>query len=247
MYQRMNTPEYQKILLLPLTVVILAIQYLLTLIISVITILFSYILPDVILSFLLKCWGHSIFLAMGKRIYIQGKENIAKGEKYLLVCNHGSLYDIPAIMAVFPKVAWLGREYLTRIPIFGLALKRTHYVAIPRNPGRNIRAILQKSIAHGQSKMIAMFPEGTRTTTGNLSEFKRGFVHIYNNTNLTILPVTLNGLFCLRPKTRFVINPFCKIIIIIHKPIDRKELIGLTTNEIINRVKNTMASQYKFE
>ncbi len=239
----MNLP--QKVIAVFLTPVILLIQYILTFVMSSLTLIGSYFLPQKFIDTTLKLWGRSIFIVMGKRIQIAGMDHLDKDKKYLLLVNHASVYDIPAIMTTFPSVAWLGREHLTKIPVFGHALKRSHYVAIPRNPGKNIRNILNDAICNAQSKIVAMFPEGTRTTSGDLGTFKRGFIHILNNSDLDVLPVTLNGMFCLRPKIRFLINPFCSVNMVIHKPVSRNELVHRPYKEVLEEIKETIASQYK--
>ena len=60
--------------------------------------------------------------------------------------------------------------------------------------------------------------------------------------NLDILPVTLNGLYELKPKTRFYIDFGVNLQVIIHKPIPVSELLVKEDNEIISIVKSQMKS-----
>jgi 1-acyl-sn-glycerol-3-phosphate acyltransferase len=75
-------------------------------------------------------WARGLFWLMGTHIHVYGREKIVRGKKYIMLINHASIYDIPAIIAVFPRVSWLGRSYLTRIPVFGYFLRRTDYIPI---------------------------------------------------------------------------------------------------------------------
>ncbi|HPG39076.1 MAG TPA: 1-acyl-sn-glycerol-3-phosphate acyltransferase [bacterium] len=190
-------------------------------------------------------WGHVLFFLMGKRLYIYGRENCTRDSNYLVLVNHASLYDIPAVMAVFPQVSWLGREYLTRIPIFGQVLKITHYIPVSRDLSRGVKKIISSSINAGEKKSIAIFPESTRTLDGNIQQFKRGFIHIQKGTKLDILPVTLNGMYRLRPKPRFYINPFTRLEVIIHQPIKNEEIEDKTVPEILEKTKLIIESAYK--
>ena len=66
----------------------------------------------------MQFWAKSAFLIIGKKLHIEGKENIKKTGKYILIANHSSLFDIMAIISFFPGVSWFGHERLLKIPIF---------------------------------------------------------------------------------------------------------------------------------
>lgn len=222
------------------TIFFYALMYAFTAVCVPLGILASYIAPRSLFSAGVQFWAHTIFALMGKRLHVQGREWIPASKGYLIVTNHASLFDIPAIMAIFPEIAWLGREYLIRIPLFGHMLRRMNYIVVDDDPAKSVRKILQQAIAGAQSFTIALFPEGTRTMDGQLSEFKRGFIHIMRAAELDVLPVTLNGMFELKPKTRFSIDPFVRLRIVINKPLAYSELQNLPNEEILNRVKSIL-------
>ena len=223
-----------------LTVFFYGLMYAFTVLCLPLGILASYIAPRPLFSALVQFWARSIFTLMGKRLHVEGRERIPASRGFLIVTNHTSLFDIPAITAIFPEIAWLGREYLIRIPLFGHLLRRMHYIVVDDDPAKSVRKILRQAIAGTQRYTIALFPEGTRTLDGQLQEFKRGFVHIMRAAELDVLPVTLNGLFELKPKTRFTINPFVRLRVVINKPLTFSELQNLPNEEIVNRVKSIL-------
>jgi 1-acyl-sn-glycerol-3-phosphate acyltransferase len=190
-------------------------------------------------------WARGLFWLMGTHIHVYGREKIVRGKKYIMLINHASIYDIPAIIAVFPRVSWLGRSYLTRIPVFGYFLRRTDYIPIDPGDREKSRIAINNSIAKAESLTIALFPEGTRTITGELGPFKKGFIHIMKATNLDILPVTLNGMFRLKPKTRFIIDPRVRLEAIVSDPITSAELINMSDQEILDRVKTAITANYR--
>lgn len=190
-------------------------------------------------------WARGLFWLMGTHIHVYGREKIERGKKYIMLINHASIYDIPAIIAVFPRVSWLGRSYLVHIPVFGYFLKNTDYIPIDPGDREKSRESIQRSIAKADSITIALFPEGTRTLSGELGPFKKGFIHILKATNLDILPVTLNGMFRLKPKIRFIIDPRVRLEAIVSDPISSAELINLSDTEIIERVKAAIANKYR--
>jgi len=197
--------------------------------------------PVLILS---KLWAKSVFLLMGKIIHVSGKENINKGEKYILIANHASLFDIVAIMSFYPEVSWFGHERLLRVPVLGKFLKMTDYVPFREPTVTNTRHMLEQLIEKANNRSVALFPEGTRTTSGKINPFYRGFIYLFRSREIGILPVTLNGFYNFKPKTRFYINFGSKLEIVIHKPIPREELINRSDSEITTTVKAVIESAY---
>jgi 1-acyl-sn-glycerol-3-phosphate acyltransferase len=193
-------------------------------------------------DFLSIYWAKSVFLALGKKTRIQGKENLAKGGNYIIIANHTSLFDIVAIMSFYPGVTWFGREYLLKIPLLGFYLRNTGYIPMKTANFRNTKKMLEQLVQKSNGRALAIFPEGTRTMNGKINRFHRGFVHVAKASKLDILPVTLNGFYSLKPKNRFYIDFSSKISVVIHKPVKNEELIMKSDDEIINIVKEVIES-----
>lgn len=192
----------------------------------------------------MRFWARTIFLMLGKRLRVTGIENIEPGKNYILLANHASLFDIMAILAFYPGVSWFGREHLLKVPLFGRVLKLTHFVPMRSGDVRNTKEMLSHLVEKSGCQTIAIFPEGTRTTDGNINRFRKGFVHILKATEMSVLPVTLNGFFLLKPKNRFTINFESKIEVVIHKPIGFEELAEKDDHAILDRVKVVIESAY---
>lgn len=186
--------------------------------------------------FLMGFWARSIFPLMGKRVHIQGRENIIKGKRYILLANHASMFDITAIMAVYPQVSWFGHERLLRIPLFKQMLLMTDYIPMRINNIKNTRIMLNSLEEKARDRSVAIFPEGTRTLDGKLNSFYRGFIHLLRATENDILPVTLNGFYKLKPKNRFSIHFDSRLEMHIHPSMEGKELALLSDREIMDRV-----------
>jgi 1-acyl-sn-glycerol-3-phosphate acyltransferase len=191
-----------------------------------------------------QIWAKSVFLLMGKSFEVQGIEKIKKNERYILVANHASLFDIVAIVSFYPGISWFGHERLLKIPVFGKILRMMDYIPFKEPNYRNTRKMIDQLIDKSQSNTVAMFPEGTRTLNGKINTFYRGFIYIYRTRDLEILPVTLNGFFDLKPKNRNYINFGSKLSVVIHEPIKKEALADKTDNEIITTVKGIIESAY---
>jgi 1-acyl-sn-glycerol-3-phosphate acyltransferase len=193
---------------------------------------------------IMRIWARGIFLMLGKRLRIKGIEHIEKGKNYILLANHASLFDIMAILSFYPGVSWFGREHLLRVPLFGRVLKLTHYVPMKAGDARNTKEMISHLVEKSGAQTIAIFPEGTRTTDGQINRFHKGFVHILKATGLSVLPVTLNGFFLLKPKNRFTINFESKVEVVIHKPIEYEEFSEADDRAILEKVKVVIESAY---
>lgn len=187
-------------------------------------------------------YAKSVFPLMGKKIHIEGKRHIQKGERYILLANHASLFDIIAILAFYPNVSWFGHERLLRIPLFKQMLLMTDYIPMRVNNIKNTRIMLETLEQKAQHRTVAIFPEGTRTLDGKLNSFYRGFIHLLRATENDILPVTLNGFYKLKPKNRFSIHFGSRLSVIIHPPMLGKQMALKSDLEIMNQVTEALES-----
>lgn len=227
-----------------LTVIVFGILYVYTAIGVFLVIILSWLNARRPVCFLSKIWARSVFFIMGKKLHITGYENIKKDEKYILLANHASLFDIVAITSFYSEVSWFGHERLLKVPVFGRFLRLTNYVPFREPTITNTRHMLEQLLEKANNQSVAIFPEGTRTTNGKINPFYRGFIYLFRTRDIDILPVTLNGFYDLKPKNRFYINFGSRLEVIIHKAIPRRDLINSTDNEIIDAVKSVIQSAY---
>jgi 1-acyl-sn-glycerol-3-phosphate acyltransferase len=92
---------------------------------------------------------------MGKRLRLEGKENIDKNIKCILMANHASLFDIIAIETFYPEVSWFGHERLLKVPIFSRFLKLTDYIPFKEPTIRNTRHMLEQLVEKGSGGVDA--------------------------------------------------------------------------------------------
>ncbi len=225
-----------------LTIPAFGILYLFTTVIVITLIPFLFFKMKKTVQFIMCFWARTVFSLIGKKLHVEGVENIKKDEKYILIANHSSLFDIVAIISFFPGLSWFGHERLTRIPVFRKVLELTDYIPLKKTSFKNTKEMINQLIEKSKGHTIAIFPEGTRTLNGKINDFYRGFVILLRNAELDVLPVTLTGFYGLKPKNRFYIGFNSKLHAIIHKPVPREELICRNDSEIIDTVKNRIES-----
>ena len=125
-----------------------------------------------------------IFLCLGVRLHVSGKENIqAWGTRVCYIANHQSMMDIPVLYGAGMWCGLVAKKELFRIPLLHGLLSILRCVAIDRS---SLRASL-KSIMKGVEQIesgypMGIFPEGTRSKTGEIAEMKVDsfrIVHVY--------------------------------------------------------------------
>jgi long-chain acyl-CoA synthetase len=157
------------------------------------------------------------------RVRGDGLEHLPKGP-YILVANHSSHLDLPAIRKVLGKEAdrlhaMAAKDYFFDTP-FKTWFFTTFLNALPLDreaKATESLAICKTVLDRGRS--ILIFPEGTRTLTGELQPFKPGIGVLALELDFPIVPVWLHGTFKTLPKGR-VIPKGGKIEVRIGPPVD---------------------------
>jgi len=227
-----------------LTILVYAVLYVYTAVGVAAVIFLSWLKFKRTIYFMFRVWAKSVFLIMGKKLVVSGKENLNRKEKYILLANHASLFDIVAITTFYPDIAWFGHERLLKVPVFGKFLRMIGYVPFREPTITNTRHMLGQLMDKARDQSVALFPEGTRTLDGRINPFFRGFIYLFRTREIDILPVTLTGFYDFKPKNRFYMDFGSKLSVHIHKPIPREELIDKNDREIIDTVKSVIESAY---
>ncbi len=140
-------------------------------------------------------WSRFISCITPIRVKVIGRENIEKGRSYMVVANHQSQYDILVLYGWLGiNIKWVMKSELRKVPVFGYAGEKGGNIYVDRSSPEALRRTLdgaRSKIVGGTS--IIMLPEGTRTRTGALGEFRNGAFVIARELNLPVLPVTITG------------------------------------------------------
>ena len=147
-------------------------------------------------EWILKRFGGVWVVASGMRMKVTGLENIEEGKPYIVVANHRSNIDIMVLTAALPiPMRFLSKIEIFSFPLLGSAMRRAGMIPLDREMGRRELAFIIRStrslVAEGKS--LVVFPEGTRSITGEMLPFKTGAIHIAARTGCPILPVAVQG------------------------------------------------------
>lgn len=158
-----------------------------------------------------RFWVWFILRGSNIAVRLHGAAQIVPGESYIVMANHRSMYDIPALHYLLGgdrDLRWIGKREMLRVPMFGWAYALSRHVAIDRqNRQRAIAALESAASDTSEGVSFVIMPEGTRSLDRRLGPFKKGGFHLAIDTGLAILPVGITGTDALMRKGEWWILP----------------------------------------
>jgi 1-acyl-sn-glycerol-3-phosphate acyltransferase len=155
-------------------------------------------------------WAQKILKAARIDVTVEGLENIGEDRAAVLVANHQSWMDVFVLCANLPvDYRFVAKKELEGIPVFSAAWKKAGHISIDR--GDLQKAIGSLDAAGGVMRRdratVIMFPEGTRSRTGELQSFKKGAFVLAIQTGVPIVPAAILGTRALMPKGDWRVRP----------------------------------------
>jgi 1-acyl-sn-glycerol-3-phosphate acyltransferase len=147
------------------------------------------------------------------RFEVIGQENLPLGTSFIMVCNHSSHLDAVCLLASLPfrrvnhAYPVAAADYFFSTPLRRmLSVIAVNGVPLDRQHGGDGLAVCRK-LLNGSSNVLIMFPEGTRSCSGELGRFRSGVSRLVAGTNTPVVPCHLTGAFEAWPKGRRLPRP----------------------------------------
>ena len=154
-------------------------------------------------------WSRDILKAAGTPVIAEGLDLIPRGQPIMYVSNHSSMFDIWALFATLPgSVRFVAKRELFKIPLLGPAMRAAGHIPIDRTARRSAFAAYDEAAAlikGGISPVV--FPEGTRSRTGELLPFKNAPFGLAIAAQVPIVPVYVHHTFEILPKGAWRLRP----------------------------------------
>ncbi len=143
----------------------------------------------------IKDWLHPLIDMAGVDFVVQGQEKIPLGEPIIYTPNHAGAFDIPAIVLTAPdSPIFMAKKELGQIPFLKDWMDAVDCVFVDRSNKTSAHSSLQQAInAVADGRSLVIFPEGTRSKTGELGEFRGGAMKIAMETGAKVVPVLIEG------------------------------------------------------
>jgi 1-acyl-sn-glycerol-3-phosphate acyltransferase len=195
-------------------------------------------------KYVARLWGRFILWITFVRVKIHQQHRIDKGQSYVIVANHQSIYDILVVYGYLPLVfKWVMKIELRKTPFIGFTCHLMGHIFVDRKNRRAAVKTMQqagKKLTGGTS--VFFFPEGTRNQGENLMPFKKGAFKMSESLGLPILPLTIKGASQVMPTNSFRILPGT-ITLIFHEPISPETIKQQSTENLINQVRQHIADK----
>ena len=156
-------------------------------------------------------------LLSGVKLRIEGGEFILRDRAAVYAVNHASNVEPPilfsALSPLFPRLRVLYKAELRKLPILVRAWDLAGFVPLERgNRDQSLPAIDRAADALREGNSFLIFPEGTRSRTGQLLPFKKGGFIMALKAQAPVVPVAITGAREAMRKGSYVIQPVTVVV-----------------------------------
>jgi 1-acyl-sn-glycerol-3-phosphate acyltransferase len=140
-------------------------------------------------------WAHLLLSISGARIRFEGLQKLEKDAAYVLVANHSSYMDTPAVLLLPLEIRFFAKRGLFRIPLLGGHLRRAGHLPVVReNPRASLKSLTEGArLVRERGVSVVLFPEGGRSPEG-LREFKDGAAYLAIKAGVPAVPIGIIGM-----------------------------------------------------
>ena len=157
-----------------------------------------------------RAWSKLMLRAAGVEVVLENAEAIDPEAPQVVVANHVSWFDVPVLAAFLPgPYVFVAKKEIERTPFFGRAVKACGHIFIDRKDRGQAMEMLgnARQRLEDDGPSIIMFPEGTRSGSGELQRFKKGAFVLAIQTGSDVVPTAIFGSRDVMRKGSFWIRP----------------------------------------
>ena len=121
----------------------------------------------------------------------------------ILLANHQSHADLMLIALLYPKIVILTNARNFNNPLYGLVLRYADYIPVAEGYKKAV-SLIRNRVLNGYS--ILIFPEGHRSSDGNIRRFHKGAFYLAKELHLEVIPILIHGVGTLLSKEEFFLK-----------------------------------------
>lgn len=189
---------------------------------------------------LFTCFWASLYIHVFPpwSVTIEGREKIDPHKTYVIVSNHQSMVDILAAFTLFTHFKWVSKAELFNIPLIGWNMHLNRYVQLQRGRNKSIRKMYSACEYHLKNgSSVYLFPEGTRSPTGKMRDFKEGAFALAKRLQVPILPLVINGSKNALPKNSFNFHGKTRVRLKVLDEVPPESFAEMSTSELRTHVR----------
>jgi len=190
-----------------------------------------------------RFWARAMVTLSGCSLTVRGAENLRKYPVAVYASNHTSYMDTPVIFAALPfQFRILARKELWPIAFIGWYLDRSGQIPIDiKNPHAALSSLGAGVKALRSGMPIFVFPEGGRTSSGELRPFQSGAAYLAIRAQVPLVPLALNGVFDLLPIHTRHLYPG-ELTLTVGEPIETRGMTPRQTGELTAQLRDAIES-----
>ena len=188
-----------------------------------------------------RFWARGGVLVSLSRLKVEGAENLRKHPVAVYAPNHTSYMDIPVIFAALPfQFRILAKKELWQWPFIGWYLERSGQMPIDiANPHATLTSLGGAVRALRGGMPLVVFPEGGRTSDGELRPFLSGAAYLAIRAQVPLVPIALKGVYDLLPIHTHHFYPG-KLTMQVGVPIETKGMSVRQNGELTERLREAI-------
>lgn len=125
-------------------------------------------------------------------------------EPAVIISNHSSMVDILIFLSMSPRIIMLTKDWIWKNPFFGLVVRYCGHINISEGYD-NVLETIRERATEGCSMVV--FPEGSRSDTGNILRFHKGAFYLAQHLNLPMQTFLIHGIYDVLPRGTFILSP----------------------------------------
>ncbi|MBT3388427.1 MAG: 1-acyl-sn-glycerol-3-phosphate acyltransferase [Desulfobacula sp.] len=224
-------------------IIVIPFIFLNTMILGLICIFTGLLLKQDAVNIIAVLWSKLCCSIVPVNVVIKGKKNYSRNKSYVIVANHQSMADIPALHGHLGlNIKWIMKKELEKIPIFGSAANQLGCIYVDRsNHDAAIKSIGEAKRRLSKKDCVLFFAEGTRSRNGAMMPFKKGAFRFAHDIDLPILPVTIKNSLHILLSDTFDLTPGT-IEIIVHPPVHILNHYMDHPDKVIESIRQTISN-----
>ena len=146
-----------------------------------------------------NCWNVGVLgcFYAGVKVHVSGREKLPEDERFLMVCNHRSMFDPLAVLSSLRRynISFVSKESNMKIPALGNVSYGAGFLGLNREDNRKaLKSILTAAeyIKSGICSML-IYPEGTRSHSEEMGDFHAGSFKIAQKASCPLVISCIRG------------------------------------------------------